>query len=246
MVFTCHRADNRLIPETRSALLRACHSAERAGNATAGSGSKRIMDDDDFRSAMSDVAPLDARVRKKAAQREALKEAPGPASAKQLERRQAALGISRTPAVDPNPLTLGEVTPVAPRDLLEWKKDGVQNQVFQRLRNGQYPVEGSLDLHRHTVKEARDALHRFLALAQAKRWRTVLIAHGRGEQSATPARIKSYVAHWLGQLPEVIAYSSADRRHGGTGATLVLLKKSTEAKEETREAYGGRSTPEPD
>ena len=72
----------------------------------------------------------------------------------------------------------------------------------------------------------------------------LLIAHGRGEQSATPARLKSYVAHWLGQLPQVIAYASADRRHGGTGAVLVLVKKSAEAKEETRQAYGQKSDPE--
>jgi DNA-nicking Smr family endonuclease len=72
----------------------------------------------------------------------------------------------------------------------------------------------------------------------------VLIAHGRGEQSATPARLKSYVAHWLGQLPEVIAYSSADARHGGTGAVLVLLRKSFEAREETRESFGQKSDPD--
>ncbi|MFV2090012.1 MAG: Smr/MutS family protein, partial [Pseudomonadales bacterium] len=107
--------------------------------------------------------------------------------------------------------------------------------------NWRYRIEGSLDLHRLSVKESRDAVYKFFRLAEAKRWRTVLIAHGRGEQSTTPARIKSYVAHWLGQLPQVIAYSSADRRHGGTGATLILLKKTAEAKEETRERFGLKS-----
>ena len=29
-----------------------------------------------------------------------------------------------------------EVTPVAPRDTLAWKKDGVQNEVFRKLRLG--------------------------------------------------------------------------------------------------------------
>lgn len=201
--------------------------------------------DDDFRSAMSDVAPLVAKTQRKAKHQaqllEAKKEMPQAVTLTQLERRYAALGIERTPRVDPNPLTLAEVPLVAPRDVLEWKKDGVQNQVFSRLKNGQYTIEGSLDLHRLTVKESRDAMFKFFHLARAKRWRTVLIAHGRGEQSATPARIKSFVAHWLGQIPEVIAYSSADRRHGGTGAVLVLLKKSAEAKEETREAFGLKS-----
>jgi DNA-nicking Smr family endonuclease len=201
--------------------------------------------DDDFRSAMSDVAPLGEKARKKARQEaqilESKKDMPRAVSLTQLERRYAALGIERTPKVDPNPLTLGEVPALAPRDVLEWKKDGVQHQVFARLKNGHYPIEGSLDLHRLSVKEARDAVFKFFRLAEAKRWRTVLIAHGRGEQSATPARLKSYVVHWLGQLPEVIAYASADRRHGGTGAVLVLVKKSAAAKEETRESFGQKS-----
>ncbi len=204
--------------------------------------------DDDFRSAMSDVAPLGEKAQKKA-ESEALKlaakqEMPRAVSLTQLEKRYAALGIERTPKVDPNPLTLAEVPQLAPRDVLEWKKDGVQHQVFARLKNGHYSIEGSLDLHRLSVKEARDAVFKFFHLAEARRWRTLLIAHGRGEQSATPARLKSYVAHWLSQLPQVIAYASADRRHGGTGAVLVLVKKSAEAKEETREAYGQKSDPE--
>lgn len=203
------------------------------------------MDDDDFLSAMSDVAPLDEQQRKKAehreAQLEAKKEMPRELSLTQLERRYAALGVNRSPEVDPNPLTLGEVTPVAPRDVLEWKKDGVQNGVFSRLKLGHYPVEGSLDLHRLSVREARAAVFKFFRLAQARRWRTVLIAHGRGEQSATPARLKSYVVHWLAQMPDVIAYASADRRQGGTGAVLVLLRKSAAAREENRETYGQKT-----
>jgi len=204
--------------------------------------------DDDFRSAMSDVAPLGEKAQKKARQEaerlEAKKEMPRAISLNQLERRYAALGIERRPKVDPNPLTLGEVPQLAPRDLLEWKKDGVQHQVFTRLKNGHYPIEGSLDLHRLSVREARDAVFKFFRLAEAKRWRTLLIAHGRGEQSATPARLKSYVVQWMAQMPQVIAYSSADRRHGGTGALLVLVKKSAAAKEETREAYGQKSDSE--
>lgn len=201
--------------------------------------------DDDFRSAMRDVEPLADKQQKKAQLREqqldAAKEMPRALSVSQLERRYAALGLSRDPAVDPNPLTLAEVPQVEPREVLEWKKDGVQREVFQRLKTGRYPIEGSLDLHRLSVKEARSAVHKFFRLADAKRWRTVLIAHGRGEQSATPARLKSYVVHWLRQMPQVIAYSSADRRHGGTGAVLVLLKKSLEAKEDARERFGLKS-----
>ncbi len=197
------------------------------------------VEEDDFLSAMDGVAPLDPRLKKKALQRETASREASPA---QLQRRRKAMGLDR-PAADANPLTLGEVKPVAPRDMLAWKKDGVQHQVFSRLKNGHYPLEGFLDLHRMSVKEARQAVWNFFRLAEAKGWRTVLIAHGRGEQSATPARLKSYVVHWLGQLPRVNAYASADRRHGGTGAVVVLLQKSAAAREATREAFGQKSDP---
>lgn len=204
--------------------------------------------DKDFKAAMSGVAPLDPKQRKKAQQLEvqldSQKKLPHEVTPAQLERRDAALGVNRQPRVDPNQLTLAEVTQVAPRDVLQWKKDGVQHEVYAHLKSGRYPVEGSLDLHRLTVKESREAMYRFFQLAEARRWRTVLIAHGRGEQSSTPARIKSFVAHWLRQMPQINAFHSADRRHGGTGAVLVLLKKSAEAKEETREQFGMKSSPD--
>ncbi len=197
--------------------------------------------DSDFRDAMGDVEPLNPK--KKRSQESDAR--PKEATPAQLEKRAAALGLGQS-QVDPNPLTLGEVPPLEPRDVLEWKKDGVQHEVFARLRAGRYPIDGTLDLHRLTVKEARAEVFRFFALAAAKGWRTLLIAHGRGEQSPTPARLKSYLAFWLTQLPEVIAYHSADRRQGGTGAVLVLLKKTPRAKEAAREAFGQKSDPSPD
>jgi DNA-nicking Smr family endonuclease len=198
------------------------------------------VEEDAFREAMSDVAPLKDSPRRAGSERPALDPTPA-----QLERQRAALGLNeRSPAVDPNPLTLGEVRPLDPREILAWKKDGVQHEVFSRLKAGKYDIEGSLDLHRLTVKESRAKVYEFFRLAAAKGWRTLLISHGRGERSSTPARIKSYVAHWLGQLPEVIAFHSAERRHGGTGAVYVLLRKSAAAKELTREQFGHKSSEE--
>lgn len=190
--------------------------------------------EDLFREAMSDVVPLaQKRVEPEA-------ERPGPTPAQQ-ERRDAAEGRAGRSGEDPNYFTLGEVTPVAPRDELAWKKDGVQNEVFSRLRGGHYRLDGQLDLHRHTVKEARQALFEFLELARRKGWRTVLISHGRGERSTTPARIKSYVAHWLTQVPDAIAWHSAARHHGGSGAVYLMLKKTAEARERARERHGLKS-----
>jgi DNA-nicking Smr family endonuclease len=197
------------------------------------------MDDESpgnpFREAMSDVVPL-------AQTRVAPEPEPVQLTPAQQLRRDAAEGRrAAVDAADPNYLTLGEVRLVQPRDMLAWKKDGVQHEVFRKLRGGKYPIDGRLDLHRHTVREARQALFDYLQLAGRRGWRTLLISHGRGERSATPARVKSYVAHWLSQVPEVIAYHSAARHHGGTGSVYVMLRKTDEARELAREKHGLKS-----
>ncbi len=193
-----------------------------------------MTEDESFKDAMSGVSPL---LQKRVRHEKGVQEA----TISQIERREAALGNNKPPEVDPNYLSVGEVRQRQPRDILEWKKDGVQHEVFRKLKSGRYPIQGSLDLHGCTVKEARIEMFKFLNIALAKGWRTLLIAHGRGELSATPARIKSRVAHWLEQIPEVIAFHSAQNHHGGTGAVYALLKKTPVKKDENRERYGSKS-----
>ena len=187
------------------------------------------MNDDAFREAMQGVEPLDSR--RLPDERRTIS-TPG-----QRRRRDAA--IATDPEVDPNYLHSGEVPPLGPDERSEWKKDGVQPAVFHKLKTGSYPVEARLDLHRRTIEEARQDVYRFLAVCRGRGWRCVAILHGRGVRSATPGRMKSYVAHWMEQAPEVIACSSAPPRQGGAGAVFVLLRKSASRKEENRERYGG-------
>jgi DNA-nicking Smr family endonuclease len=194
--------------------------------------SRGEMDSDSeaaFRDAMSDVEPL----RNQRADVEKTRGEPTPA---QLQRRHAAVD-DRRDAADPNQLHRGEIAMVGARDELSWKKDGVQIGVFRKLRQGKYEIDAELDLHRLTVSEAREAVFKFLNTSRARDLRTLLIAHGRGEQSDPPARIKSYVAHWLEQTPEVIAFHSAPPNRGGTGAVCLLLKKSPQQREDNRERF---------
>jgi DNA-nicking Smr family endonuclease len=186
-------------------------------------------DDELFRAAMSDVAPLKAAPKSPKART--------PPSADQLARRAHAQSDHQA-SIDPNYLTPGEVKQLGPHELVSWKKDGVQDGVFKKLRLGEYPLDGTLDLHRKTVKEARVLMFDFIRMALAKGWRCVLINHGRGERSPTPARVKSYVIHWLAQIPEVLAYHHPERSHGGAGAVFVLLKKSAAQRAENRERHG--------
>ena len=194
-------------------------------------------DDESFREAMQDVAPLEQR-------RVRHTKLAGEATIAQRQRREAAVGAA-TDGADVNFLTSAEVPQVDPLAIVAWKKDGVQDGVFRKLRSGKYEIEGELDLHGQTVKQARSAVFEFLKLARAKGWRSILIAHGRGEQSETPARLKSYAAYWLAEHPDVNAFHTAERRHGGTGAVYVLVKKSPLERDRNREQYGGKGTPDP-
>lgn len=141
---------------------------------------------------------------------------------------------------DPIPLSLGEVPPVGPHDELAWKNPGVQEGVYRKLRLGRYPVEASLDLHRHTVREARQALWHFVQDCLRYDVRAVLITHGKGLKSQEPARLKRYVAHWLTQIPEVLAFHTAQPRHGSYGAVYVLLRKSEARRQENAERHQKR------
>jgi DNA-nicking Smr family endonuclease len=189
-----------------------------------------------FQAAMQDVEPLSKSGKRR-------RSAPRELTAGQKARREAAVGAARGDA-DPNFLTRGEVPRRQPLEYLEWKKDGVQRAVFDRLRRGGYGVEAELDLHRQTVKEARQALFEFLVTARRLGKRCVKVACGKGELSETPARLKSYLAYWLEEHPEVNAHCSAQRHHGGVGAVYALLRKSPREKALNREQHGGKSEQE--
>ena len=191
---------------------------------------KNPDDDKLFAEEMQDVQPLKTEPRV-----QPVDGAGGPSLA-QILRRQAATEDGS----DPNPLTLGEVPPVAPFDEIAWKNPGIQEGVYRKLRLGRYRIEASLDLHRMTVAEAREALWRFLGDCIGLGMRCVLVSHGRGDRSATPGRLKSYTRCWLEASDDVLAFHSAQRQHGGYGSVYVLLRKNAEARKDNREQFARR------
>ncbi|MGF1726251.1 DNA endonuclease SmrA [Photobacterium nomapromontoriensis] len=157
----------------------------------------------------------------------------------QLARRLAAQTLSNH---DSEYLSLDFANMLKPDDMVEFKRDGVQDGVFRKLRLGKYDIHARLDLHRKTLREARDEVLNFLRQCQRMDIRTVMIVHGKGEKSNPPALMKSYVATWLGQISDVMCYHSALRQHGGSGALYVMLKKSPEKKLENRERHNKRQS----
>ncbi|KFA95772.1 DNA endonuclease SmrA [Vibrio sp. ER1A] len=156
-----------------------------------------------------------------------------------LAKRQAALWLSEQ---DPEYLSIDYAPMIKPDDLIEFKRDGMQEGVYRKLRLGKYPLQAKLDLHRRTLKEARDEVVKFLQQCMRMDIRTVLIVHGRGERSNPPALMKSYLAHWLTQIKDVQCVHSAQRFHGGSGAVYVMLRKSQEKKLENRERHQKRTS----
>lgn len=138
---------------------------------------------------------------------------------------------------DQNFLTEGDVEPVDPQDVLSYKQAGIQPGVFKKLKQNKYHFDYHLDLHRKTVAEARQEVYLLLKSAMHYNYRSLLITHGKGIKSTPPAKLKSYLNHWLKQVDIVLAFHSAQPRHGGTGSVYVLLKKPPEDKKINQVKY---------
>ncbi|MHB8407495.1 MAG: Smr/MutS family protein [Acidiferrobacterales bacterium] len=112
-------------------------------------------------------------------------------------------------------------------DELAFVRSGVSQRVWRKLRRGQYAIQAQLDLHGRVVAEARELVADFLRDARTKGRRCVRIIHGKGLSSEGKLPVlKGKVNSWLRQKDEVLAFCSAPRRDGGTGAVYVLLRRS--------------------
>jgi len=118
---------------------------------------------------------------------------------------------------------------------------GVDGRTSERLRRGQLEPQSRLDLHGLTEAAAHRTLDRFLQSAHAQGLRLVLVVTGKGLKPAaadepfdlelhTRSRgvLKAMVPRWLKEAalaPLVADVRSAHRRHGGTGALYIYLRK---------------------
>ena len=93
---------------------------------------------------------------------------------------------------------------------------------YQRMRNRE--PEAEIDLHGLTVPEAQAALERFLRDAISRGLGKVLVIHGKGNHTQGRPVLESRVRAWLEGSPLAGAFGRADRRHGGSGATWVILR----------------------
>lgn len=110
--------------------------------------------------------------------------------------------------------------------ILRFDRPGLQKPLLKQFRQGKMEVEASLDLHGYTAEQARLAMIEFMDLCQREQFKIVIIVHGKGFGSSGKLPvIKPLVNKWLRELPQVIAFSSAQPKDGGTGSVYVMLRK---------------------
>ncbi|WP_198972362.1 Smr/MutS family protein [Xylophilus sp. ASV27] len=113
-------------------------------------------------------------------------------------------------------------------DQLSFRRPGVNVDVTQRLRKGDWSIQRQLDLHGLRTGEAREALGAFIRDAWRQGLRCLRVVHGKGLGSPgkTPV-LKGRVQSWLVQKNEVLAFVQARPAEGGAGALVVLLRPSS-------------------
>jgi DNA-nicking Smr family endonuclease len=101
--------------------------------------------------------------------------------------------------------------------------------LLRELRAGQRQPAASLDLHGLTAVEAERALNAFLAQSQQAGRRVILVVHGRGNRSGPGGPVLGDLVRSRLSAAElasrILAVSHAPPALGGTGATVILLRK---------------------
>ncbi|MGS3492174.1 Smr/MutS family protein [Klebsiella pneumoniae] len=111
-----------------------------------------------------------------------------------------------------NFLTTGYLDIVPLATPLEFKREGLQSGVLDKLRRGKYSQQASLSLLRQPVEQCRQMLFAFMVQAQKEGLRNVLIVHGKGRDDQSHAQ---YYPQLSGAL--------AGRAAGGAG----LLRRAS-------------------
>lgn len=175
-------------------------------------------DSDLFRQAMADAKPLDVEPR---VQHE--KPRPAPVPRQRLQDEKAVLDelLDEPAPGDDLDLETGEE--------LRFLRNGYPPRLIKRLRRGEFTVGLHLDLHHMTHDPARDALLAFIDDALDGDMGCVRVVHGKGLRSKQGPVLKVMVNRLLRRHPAVIAFTSCRPVDGGTGAVLVLLRRTASA-----------------
>ena len=121
--------------------------------------------------------------------------------------------------------------PAPPRALTLGATAGIDRRTSQRFSRGEMFIDGRLDLHGMTLREAQVAVTQFIRNGAAMGRRCILIITGKGRTGSSEGhgRIRGEAMHWLDHAslrPLILAVHEARQQHGGSGALYVLLKRN--------------------
>lgn len=105
---------------------------------------------------------------------------------------------------------------------------GTSREILARLAAGDPKPARRIDLHGHRAETARRVVERRLREAWEQGVVCVALVHGRGRHSPGDPVLRGELTDWLSAPPLagwVAAFASAPGREGGTGVTLVRLRR---------------------
>ena len=128
--------------------------------------------------------------------------------------------------------------PLFLNNFLPGKAPGLDRSSAIKLAKGKFTIQGRLDLHGMTQRQAHAALIDFIQTSFNDRKRNLLVITGKGRPRGRDevgvygerkGILKSIVPKWLDESPLqslVLAVTTSQREHGGAGALYVLLRKN--------------------
>ena len=138
----------------------------------------------------------------------------------------ARIGRAAAAAQPPSPPPASPAAAARPRHAPEVLEPRRQ----RRLARERDPIEATFDLHGYGRFDAEDRLKAFLAGAQGRGLRAVLVITGQGRRGG--GVIRASIHEWL-HAPAlrgvVSGFATAHRRHGGDGAIYITLKQKAGA-----------------
>jgi len=185
---------------------------------------KRVLSDDErlFRDAMTDVSPISKGNRRvmKVPDKDSLRPAHPPKNEDLEVMAHLSDLISGAAEMD---ITFSD-------EYMEGCVKGLDLRLMQKLKDGLFPIQDFVDLHRLTQEAAETRIRDFLLNSHGRGLRCVLIVHGKGLNSENHVPVlKKRVPLWLSRGPVrkiILAFATAKPYDGGTGATYVLLKRA--------------------
>jgi len=114
-------------------------------------------------------------------------------------------------------------------EYMEGYAEGTNPLALEKLKNGEFSVQKTLDLHGLSIENAKLSFEQFIIDSIKLGLTCVKVVHGRGLRSRNVPVLKENLKTWIVRAMNrkwVTAFSSARMCDGGPGASYILLKKN--------------------